>query len=64
MISSFTPILWPLHFLALYGGLIYLYKSGKRRTGTVLLAALALVSVEAAVNMTVTSVTDQPFPLM
>lgn len=54
---QFYTYLVAIAFLALYGGLIYLYKSGKRRTGTVLLAALALVSVEAAVNMTVTSVT-------
>ena len=52
---QFYTYLVAIAFLALYGGLIYLYKSGKRRTGTVLLAALALVSVEAAVNMTVTN---------
>ena len=43
--------------LAMYAGLIYWYKTGKRRKGTLLVLALALVSVEAAVNTTVTSVT-------
>jgi len=43
--------------LAMYAGLIYLYKKGGRSKGTVLLLALAVVSVEAAVNTTVTSVT-------
>lgn len=43
-------------FLALYAGLIYLYKNWKWSLDGVLLAALALVSVEAAVNMAVTSV--------
>ena len=41
-------------FLALYTGVIYLYRSGKREKAALL--ALALVCVEAAVNTTVTSV--------
>ena len=45
-----------LILLALYAGLLYLYKKGKWSLDAVLLAALALVSVEAAVNMAVTSV--------
>lgn len=54
---EFYTFLVAIGFLALYGGLIYLYQSGKRRTGSILFATLALVSIEAAVNMTVTSVT-------
>lgn len=42
-------------FLAVYTGLIYMYRRGKR--GTAVFLALAVVSVEAAVNTTVTSVT-------
>lgn len=42
-------------FLAAYAGLIYLYRSGKQ--GLALFLALATVSIEAAVNTTVTSVT-------
>ena len=45
-----------LILLALYAGLLYLYKKGKWSLDVVLLAALAVVSVEAAVNMAVTSV--------
>lgn len=44
-------------FLALYLGVIYLYQKGPRYRGKALLAALAVVCVEAAVNTTVTSVT-------
>ncbi len=43
--------------LAIYAGLIYLYKKGRKSKGSLLLLALAVVSVEAAVNTTVTSVT-------
>ena len=42
-------------FLAMYAGLIYMYRSGKREVAAVL--ALTLVAVEATVNTTVTSVT-------
>ncbi len=45
-----------LLFLAMYAGILYLYKKG-RSVNLVLVLALMLVSVEAAVNMTVTSVT-------
>ena len=41
-------------FLAMYAGLIYMYRSGRRERAALL--ALALVCVEAAVNTTVTSV--------
>lgn len=41
-------------FLAMYAGLVYLYQNGKREIALIL--ALLLVSVEAAVNTTVTSV--------
>lgn len=44
-------------FLALYGGILYLYKNKKASLNAVVLLALAVVSVEAAVNTTVTSVT-------
>ena len=44
-------------FLALYAGLVYLYKKKKARYQTVMLLALGVVTVEAAVNTTVTSVT-------
>ncbi len=44
-------------FLALYAGLLYLYRQKKTSPGIVLLLALALVSVEASVNTTITSVT-------
>lgn len=43
-------------FLALYAGLLYLYQKGINRNALLLLA-LGLVSVEAAVNTTITSVT-------
>lgn len=42
-------------FLSAYTGILYLYK--KHRTGTAVFLALALVSIEAAVNTTITSVT-------
>ncbi len=42
-------------FLAAYAGLIYIYKGGRRALAGFL--ALALVSMEAAINTTVTSVT-------
>ena len=44
-------------FLAIYAGLVYLYKNEKKRYGTLMILALAVVSIEAAVNTTVTSVT-------
>lgn len=44
-------------FLALYGGLLYLYKRGRVNYGVLMALTLAVVSVEAAVNTTVTSVT-------
>lgn len=43
-------------FLAMYGGLIYLMKKGMNRNLLVLLT-LGLVSMEAAINMTATSIT-------
>lgn len=43
-------------FLAAYGGLMWQYKRGRWSLDAILLTALALVSVEAAVNMAVTSV--------
>lgn len=43
-------------FLALYTGLLYLYHKGMNR-GILTILALGLVSLEAAVNMAVTSVT-------
>ncbi len=42
-------------FLSMYAGLIYLYR--RKRRETALFLALAVVSIEAAVNTTVTSVT-------
>lgn len=45
-----------IFFLALYAGLLYLYQKGVNRNILILLA-LGLVSMEAAVNMTVTSIT-------
>ena len=45
-----------LLYLSIYVGLIYLYKRGKSRNLLVILT-LGIVSIEAAVNMTVTSVT-------
>lgn len=51
--TYYTAIL----FLALYGGILYLYKKKKAGYGGVMALALVLVSVEAAVNTTVTSVT-------
>ncbi len=44
-------------FLAMYLGLICLYRKGPRYHGRALLCALAVVSLEAAVNTAVTSVT-------
>lgn len=44
-------------FLALYLGVIYLYKKGIKYQNLAALLALTVVSIEAAVNMTVTSVT-------
>lgn len=44
-------------FLAAYAGLLYWYKMGKKRYGVLMILGLLLVSVEAAVNTTVTSVT-------
>lgn len=44
-------------FLALYAGLIYLRQKGTVNGGVLVLLALAVVSVEAAVNTTATSVT-------
>ncbi len=44
-------------FLAIYAGLIYLYKYRKKPYGILMILSLAVVSVEAAVNTTVTSVT-------
>ena len=43
-------------FLAVYGGLIYLYAKNRWSLDAVLLAALAVVSVESTVNMAVTSI--------
>lgn len=44
-------------FLAMYAGLLYLYKKKPFRENRILVMALLLVSVEAAINTTVTSVT-------
>ncbi len=44
-------------FLALYLGILWMYYAGPRFRNRAVLCALALVSIEAAVNMTVTSVT-------
>ncbi len=44
-------------FLSLYGGLFYLYKKRRAGYGAVMALTLAVVSIEAAVNTTVTSVT-------
>ncbi|MDO4267285.1 MAG: YfhO family protein [Eubacteriales bacterium] len=46
-----------LLFLALYLGVIWLYRRGRRYRNAALFCGLLLVSVEAAVNTTVTSVT-------
>lgn len=43
-------------FLAAYTGIIYLYRSGRKK-GLAVILALGVVSIEAAVNTTVTSVT-------
>ena len=52
----FSVFYLSLILLAAYSGLIYLYRTSGRGKDLVLLAALALVSVESAVNTTVTSV--------
>ncbi len=44
-------------FLAIYAGLIYLYRQKGKNYSKVMLLALAVVAVEAAVNTTITSVT-------
>lgn len=44
-------------FLAIYAGLIYFYKNPRRSRTAAALLTLAVVAVEAAVNMTVTSIT-------
>ncbi len=44
-------------FLVLYGGLLYLYKIKRINYGLLMILTLAVVSIEAAVNTTVTSVT-------
>lgn len=44
-------------FLAMYAGILYLYKNKKASLNAIVLLALAVVSVEAAVNTTVTSIT-------
>lgn len=49
-------------FLMLYLGIICLYQKGRRYHHAALLMALAVVSVEAAVNTTVTSVTTTSRP--
>ncbi len=46
-----------LIFLAAYAGMMRLYKKRRFSRNTLILMALGLVSIEAAVNMTVTSVT-------
>lgn len=43
-------------FIAIYAGLVYQYKKGKWSLDAILLTALAVVSIEAAVNTAVTSV--------
>ena len=45
-----------LLFIAIYGGLIYLYHKGKWSLDAILLTALAVVAIEAAVNTAVTSI--------
>jgi uncharacterized membrane protein YfhO len=44
-------------FLALYLAMVLLYRRGPRYKNAAILATLAIVSIEAAVNMTVTSIT-------
>ncbi len=44
-------------FLAFYGGLLYLYKKKLASYGMIMALALGLVSIESALNTTVTSVT-------
>ncbi len=44
-------------FLALYLGVIYLYRKGPKYRGRAIMCAMAVVAIEAAVNTTVTSVT-------
>lgn len=43
-------------FIAMYGGLIYQYKKGRWGLDAIVLTALAVVSIESAVNTAVTSV--------
>ncbi|MCQ5146772.1 hypothetical protein NE476_31310, partial [Enterocloster bolteae] len=45
-----------LLFIAIDGGLIYLYHKGKWSLDAILLTALAVVAIEAAVNTAVTSI--------
>ena len=45
-----------LLFIAVYGGLIYLYHKGKWSLDAILLTALAVIAIEAAVNTAVTSI--------
>ena len=46
-----------LIFLALYAGLIFLYRKGRKFQTAATLLALSVVAIEAAVNTTVTSIT-------
>ena len=53
----FTVFYAAILFLAFYLWVIWLYRKGQRFENRAMLLALLLVSVESAVNMTVTSVT-------
>ena len=53
----FTVFYVAILFLAVYAGLIYFYKNPRRSRAAAALLTLAVVAVEAAVNMTVTSIT-------
>lgn len=44
-------------FLSLYLGAIYLYKKGPRYYNRAVLVAITLVTIESAINMTITSIT-------
>ena len=46
-----------LIFLALYAGLIFLYRKGRRYRTAAILLTLGVVAIEAAVNTTLTSIT-------
>lgn len=46
-----------LFFLAVYTGLVFLYRRGKKYQVAAIVAALLTVSIESATNMTITSVT-------